>query len=116
MLSKSQISFIKSLHQKKYRKESGLFIIEGIKSLLEFVDSRYHIQSIYYLPQYQSLLPKFGPKIELFEVNNAELSKISTLQAPPGVLAVLKGSEQHFDEPSLLRNTFSIALDGVQDP
>jgi TrmH family RNA methyltransferase len=116
MLSKSQISFIKSLHQKKYRKENGLFIIEGIKSLLEFVHSRYQIQSIYYLPQYQSLLPKLTPKIELFEVNNAELSKISTLQAPPGVLAVLKSSEAQFNDPSILQNTFSIALDGVQDP
>ncbi|RZL30419.1 MAG: RNA methyltransferase, partial [Pedobacter sp.] len=37
MLSKSQISFIKSLHQKKYRKENGIFIIEGIKSIVEFL-------------------------------------------------------------------------------
>jgi TrmH family RNA methyltransferase len=116
MLSKSQISFIKSLHQKKYRKENGLFIIEGIKSLLEFTHSRYQIQSIYYLPQYQSLLPKLAPKIELFEVNHAELSKISTLQAPPGVLAILKTAEQAFNDTSVLRDTFSIALDGIQDP
>src|SRR4051812_8124751 len=116
MLSKSQISYIKSLHQKKYRKETGLFIIEGIKSLLEFVHSRYQIQSIYYLAQYQSLLPKLAPNIKLFEVNNAELSKISTLQAPPGVLAILKSPEDRFDDAGVLRNTFSIALDGVQDP
>jgi TrmH family RNA methyltransferase len=116
MLSKSQISFVKSLHQKKFRKEKGLFIIEGIKSLLEFLNSSYQIQSIFYLPQYQSLLPKLAPNIEIFEVNNAELSKISTLQAPPGVLAVLKTSNNTFNDHSVLLDTFSIALDGVQDP
>jgi TrmH family RNA methyltransferase len=116
MLSKSQISFIKSLHQKKYRKENSLFILEGIKSLLEFVHSKYEIQSIYYLPQYQSLLPKLGPNIELFEINNAELLKISTLQAPPGVLALLKIPKPSINNHNILRDTFSIALDGVQDP
>jgi TrmH family RNA methyltransferase len=116
MLSKSQISFIKSLHQKKYRKENGLFIIEGIKSLLEFNNSRYQIQSIYYLPQYQSLLPKLAPNIELFEVNNAELSKISTLQAPPGLLALLRIPKESVSDHRVLRDTYSIALDGVQDP
>jgi TrmH family RNA methyltransferase len=116
MLSKSQISFIKSLHQKKYRKENGLFIIEGIKSLTEFVHSRYPIQSIYYLPQYQSLLPKLGSNIKLFEVNNAELAKISTLQAPPGVLALLRIPEESPANADVLRNTYSIAVDGVQDP
>jgi TrmH family RNA methyltransferase len=116
MLSKSQISFIKSLHQKKYRKAHDLFIIEGIKSLTEFASSRYEIQSIYYLNQYQSLLPKLGPNIKLFEVNNAELEKISTLQAPPGVLALLKIPEQAPIDYRILRDTFSIALDDVQDP
>jgi TrmH family RNA methyltransferase len=116
MLSKSQIGFIKSLHQKKYRKENGLFIIEGIKSLVEFVSSKYEIQTVYYLHQYQSLLPKLAPNIKLFEVNNAELSKISTLQAPPGVLAVVKMPVEIFNEKTVCKDTFSMALDGVQDP
>ncbi len=116
MLSKSQIGFIKSLHQKKYRKENGLFIIEGVKSIVEFVSSKYEIHSVYYLHQYQPLLPKLAPNIKLFEVNNAELAKISTLQAPPGVLAVLRIPEEISDKKNICKDRFSIALDAVQDP
>ncbi|MET4542809.1 TrmH family RNA methyltransferase [Pedobacter africanus] len=116
MLSKSQINFIKSLHQKKYRKENGIFIIEGIKSIVEFIQSNYQVHSIYYLKQYQSLLPALPANIKLFEVNNAELDKISTLQTPQGVLALVNIPENPLLDTAALKNVFSLALDGVQDP
>jgi len=116
MLSKSQVSFIKSLHQKKFRKEHGLFIIEGIKSIIEFIPSSYQIHSIYFLEQHQSLLPKLPPNIKLFEVNNAELEKISTLQAPQGILALVYIPETQAFDKSTLHNNFSLVLDGIQDP
>ncbi|MCD0489142.1 RNA methyltransferase [Pedobacter sp. MC2016-14] len=116
MLSKSQIGFIKSLHQKKYRKEHKIFIIEGIKSILEFISSNYQVHSIYYLAQFEPLLPQMPANIKLFEVNNAELEKISTQQAPQGVLALVNTPEARKIEPAVLRNKFSIVLDGVQDP
>jgi TrmH family RNA methyltransferase len=116
MLSKSQISFIKSLHQKKYRKENGMFIIEGIKSIAEFIHSSYQVHSIYCLPQYQSLLPKLPANIKLFEVNNAELDKISTLQTPQGILALVNIPKNRVLTVSGLKGVFSLVLDGVQDP
>lgn len=116
MLSKSQISFIKSLHQKKYRKENGLFCIEGIKSIVEFTNSNYQLHSIYYNPTYFSSLPKFPANIKLFEVNNAELEKISTLQTPQGILALVNIPSAQKLEASSLRNKYSIVLDDVQDP
>ncbi|NRF41794.1 RNA methyltransferase [Pedobacter foliorum] len=116
MLSKSQIGFIKSLHQKKYRKENGIFIIEGIKSIVEFIESSYQIHSIYYLAQYQSLLPNLPANIKLFEVNNAELDKISTLQTPQGVLALVHIPKSRSLDVSSLKGSFSLMLDGVQDP
>ena len=116
MLSKSQIGFIKSLHQKKYRKEHGLFIVEGLKTLMEFFSSKYQIQSIYYLPQYQSLLPKLPSNIKLFEVNNVELEKISTLQAPQGILALLAIPNNDVTDPKQLDGGYSLVLDGIQDP
>ncbi|WP_316810975.1 RNA methyltransferase [Pedobacter heparinus] len=116
MLSKSQISFIKSLHQKKYRKENGIFIIEGIKSIVEFIQSNYQVHSIFYLAQYHSLLPTLPANIKLFEVNNAELDKISTLQAPQGILALVNIPAQPVLDVKILKNVFSLVLDGVQDP
>ncbi|MEJ5995815.1 RNA methyltransferase [Pedobacter sp. Du54] len=116
MLSKSQISFIKSLHQKKYRKENGLFCIEGIKSIVEFTNSNYQLHSIYYNPTYFSSLPKFPANIKLFEVNNAELEKISTLQTPQGILALVNIPSGQKLEASSLKNKFALVLDDVQDP
>ncbi|NII83845.1 RNA methyltransferase [Pedobacter riviphilus] len=116
MLSKSQISFIKSLHQKKYRKEHGLFIVEGIKSIKEFFQSSYQIHTIFYNSEQYNLLPKLPANINLFEVKNAELDKISTLQTPQGFLALIhipKNKELALKE---LKNQFTLVLDGVQDP
>jgi TrmH family RNA methyltransferase len=116
MLSKSQISFIKSLHQKKYRKENGIFIIEGIKSIVEFIQSNHQVHSIYYLSQNRSLLPTLSANIKLFEVNNAELDKISTLQTPQGILALVHTPMQPVLQLNTFKNAFSLVLDGVQDP
>lgn len=116
MLSKSQIGFIKSLHQKKYRKENRIFIIEGIKSIVEFIQSSYQIHSIYCLASHRPLLPKLPANIKLFEVNNAELDKISTLQAPQGILALVNMKAEDSLTIDNLRNRFSLVLDGIQDP
>ncbi|MFD0940767.1 TrmH family RNA methyltransferase [Pedobacter boryungensis] len=116
MLSKSQISFIKSLHQKKYRKESGIFIIEGIKSITEFINSNYQLHSIYYTPTHLPSLPKNTANIKLFEVNNGELEKISTLQTPQGILALVHIPVKQKLDVKSLKNSFSLVLDDVQDP
>ena len=116
MLSKSQISFIKSLHQKKYRKEHGLFIVEGIKSIKEFFQSSYHIHTIFYNSEQYNLLPKLPANINLFEVNNAELDKISTLQTPQGFLALVHIPKNKVLDIATLKNQFTLVLDGVQDP
>lgn len=116
MLSKSQISFIKSLHQKKYRKEHGLFIVEGIKSIQEFFQSSYQIHTIFYNSEQYNLLPKLPANINLFEVKNAELDKISTLQTPQGFLALVHFPKNKELELKELKNEFTLVLDGVQDP
>ncbi|WP_443943924.1 TrmH family RNA methyltransferase [Pedobacter sp. AW1-32] len=116
MLSKSQISFVKSLHQKKYRKEHGLFLVEGIKSIQEFLDSNYQIQAIFYNKEFAHLLPKLPTNINLFEVNNAELDKISTLQTPQGFLALVNLPKNMPIQPKDLQKQFTLVLDGVQDP
>ncbi len=54
--------------------------------------------------------------IKLFEVNNAELDKISTLQAPQGILALVNTPKNPVLSVSELAGSFSLVLDGVQDP
>ena len=93
-----------------------MFIIEGIKSIVEFIHSSYEIHSIYYLAHNRPLLPNLPANIKLFEVNNAELEKISTLQAPQGIIALVHMPKHPELALNTLSGSFSIVLDGVQDP
>lgn len=80
------------------------------------MNSTYELHSIYYNPSYFSSLPKFSANIKLFEVNNAELDKISTLQNPQGILALVKIPVEQKLDPKSLKKKFSLVLDDVQDP
>ena len=115
MLSKSQISLIKSLHLKKFRKTHNLFIVEGIKSITEFINEEYVLHSIYYLPEMSSKVVNFPQIIKGNEISSDELKKISTLTNPQGILAVFR--TLYFDlKVEDLKNKFSLALDFIQDP
>lgn len=62
------------------------------------------------------MLPKLPANINLFEVKNAELDKISTLQTPQGFLALVHLPKNKELDQKELKNQFTLVLDGVQDP
>jgi len=116
MLSKSQISFIKSLHQKKFRKEHRLFIVEGIKSVTEFIHSDYLVNSVYCTENVMPKLAKLPQKIKLNQITSTELGKISTLTTPQNILALVELPDDNEIETLSFKKRFTLALDGVQDP
>ncbi len=61
-------------------------------------------------------MAKISANIKLFEINNAELDKISTLQSPQGVLAVVHVPSFGRADNDYFKGRFSLALDQVQDP
>ncbi|HLW49586.1 MAG TPA: RNA methyltransferase [Sphingobacteriaceae bacterium] len=121
MLSKSQIRFITSLKQKKFRKLHGVFVVEGTKSVEEFIDSDYEVLSLFITPDATTKMSKIPRKIEFFEITDDELKKISNLTTPQGVLAVVKIPMEDEKDLSFVRETtsdmgFTLVLDDVQDP
>ncbi|MEH6306341.1 RNA methyltransferase [Olivibacter sp. CPCC 100613] len=116
MLSKSQLQFIKSLHQKKFRKEHGLFIVEGLKSITDFFHSDYAIHSIYCTPKVEPKIDILKKKIKHYPISERDLEVISTLKAPQGILALIEiPNDPPFYEEEL-RNRFTLVLDTIQDP
>ena len=116
MVSKSQISFLKSLQQKKYRKEHGLFIVEGYKSVHDFLLSGYTVETIFFTPQFEPKMLKVSGNIKLEPITTQELDKISSLNTPQHVLAtVMIPPEKRLDNDDL-KGRFSLVLDGLQDP
>ncbi len=112
-LSASRIKFIRSLGQKKFRQESGLFVAEGEKIVSEAVASDFNIREIY--------------RVE--EIGEECMKRISNLASPSPVLAVI---EQKNINPGIFLTDFfrssdgrenkpgtallCLALDGVRDP
>lgn len=116
MLSKSTISLLKSLQQKKFRIEHGLFLVEGYKSVIDFAHSAYQIVTIYYTNAIDPKLLKLSGKINFSEISLSELEKISSLRSPQNIIAVVKMPEWPMLKALALKNKFAIALDGIQDP
>ena len=47
MVVKSELKLIKSLQQKKYRTQHGLFIVEGVKAVEEVLNSDFEVHKVY---------------------------------------------------------------------
>ncbi len=108
MLVKSQLKLIRSLQQKKYRNQHGLFFVEGKKTVEELLVSNLEPYKIYC-----SDAEAFEVSEGIVErVTSAELKQMSCLKNPPGVLGVFsfkKKSEIDFSD-------WMLALDDVRDP
>ncbi len=104
MLSQKNIKLIKSLQRKKFRQKYNLFVVEGNKSLQEIVKSKFEIQQIYSIDSLE------GIETEL--ISPQELKKISSLQNPQDVLAVVQIPETKTPEYQI--NT--LLLEDLQDP
>ncbi|MFB0494641.1 TrmH family RNA methyltransferase [Mucilaginibacter sp. OAE612] len=116
MLSKSQISLLKSLQHKKFRKEHGLFLVEGYKSVVEFVNAAYQVDAIYHTSEIAPKMMNLSRKINFQEISLTDLEKISSLKTPQEVIGLIKIPKWPELNYNLLKNKFSLVLDGVQDP
>ena len=107
MISKNQIKLIKSLGQKKARQQQGLFFVEGIKGITEFLKSDYVLKQLY-----TTKLIFDAPQNLISEISELDLKKISALKNPNTALAIFQIPKV---KPS--QNTgLIVALDDVRDP
>src|ERR1700761_3895615 len=116
MLSKSQISLLKSLQHKKERLENGLFLVEGHKSVIEFINSPYQVEAIYHTASFDPKVLKLSQKINLYNISVTDVEKISSLKTPQPVIALVKIPNHPVLNNQKLKQKFSLVLDGVQDP
>ena len=52
MVSRSQLKYIQSLGQKKYRDEEGVFVAEGPKLVKELIESHVELTQVYALNEW----------------------------------------------------------------
>lgn len=104
MLTKSQVKLISSLSQKKFRNQYGLFVVEGIKGIQEFLNSNLKLHQLF------ATADIFNSETTL--ISEPELKKISNLKTPNIGLAIFE-----IPKPKPIDNTqLIVALDDVRDP
>lgn len=105
-ISNNEIKRVKSLQQKKFRDESGLFVVEGEKMVEEARKSHFVVEAVY----------------QRDEIGEEAMKRISSLASPSPVLAVVRKPEDiYIDEPASLSGLFAsgglfLALDTIRDP
>lgn len=114
MITKNQIKLINSLAQKKYRKQHGLFLVQGEKNVAELFRSEYELHQVFatqaFVTQYQDQLN--GAHVVV--TTSDALAKAGTFSSNNSALALVKiptPAEAPVNAANLL-----LALDGVSDP
>ncbi|WP_298346098.1 RNA methyltransferase [uncultured Algibacter sp.] len=106
MLSKSQIKLITSLKQKKYRQQHGFFVVEGVKTITELLNSNLKLHKLYSTESFN-----INAKDEVI-ISDSDLKRISYLKTPNKALAIFKMPTQK----SIEKTGLIVALDAIRDP
>ncbi len=105
-ISNNEIKRIKALQQKKFRDESGLFIVEGEKMVQEALEGPYRVREVY----------------RRDEIGEEAMKRISSLASPSPALAVVeKPGDVYVDDVRELAGKWAdgglfLALDTIRDP
>ncbi len=118
VLTNSDIKYIKSLSQQKFRQKYNKFIAEGDKICSELLNAgNYKITQVYCTNEWYenqvTRLDKFKKLITV--ITKKDLSRISQLRTPNQVLMILEKPMLELEVTEVGDNTI-IYLDEVQDP
>ncbi len=106
LVSKSQTKLITSLQQKKYRDQTGFFVAEGPKVIAELLNEGLLLHSFFSTAASQITAENH------FQLNVAELKKISFLKTANTSLAVFKKPKPK----PIIDSGLIVVLDAVRDP
>jgi TrmH family RNA methyltransferase len=116
MISKNRIAFLRSLQQKKNRRELNLFTAEGTKTVLELLNSGLVAELVVAAPEWLQQNSAIVKKAQTTEEADAkDLERISSLSTAPDVLAVFRIPEQTLKAADAVSG-YTLAADGIRDP
>jgi len=114
MLSKSKLKLIKSLKNKKSRESLNLFLVEGLKGIIEVNNSSYDILFTLISRKAFDSNKAYLPSENIFILEEEEIQKISNLKKNKIGLSVVKSKSDIFSNSKI--NGLMIALDSINDP
>lgn len=114
MLSKALLKQISSLNLKKQRKESGLFIAEGGKTVRDLIDAGIVAEKIVATKEWLNANSIKGD-VQIIEAGEEEVQRASFLKTPQGVIGIFKQPQYTIDREAPTKR-LCLALDNIQDP
>ena len=119
-ISRSKISLVATLANRKFRRKEGLFVVEGRKCVADTI-GKYQLEFIAAKPEWIEYhnIGQTVPEEKVFLTDDDEMKKMSTLVTPSDVLAVYRLPQstpisEILETP--LEPGFYLMLDSIQDP
>lgn len=118
-----KIKTIRKLEEKKFRQDSGLFFIEGLRTVGEAVQTGASIQSLVTSPEL--LVSEFGKSLlehptvtalENIQISAEIFRKLARKGGPQGIGALVRQNWQKLETLSISHSDIWVALHQVADP
>lgn len=99
MITTAEIKYVKSLSQKKFRDQYGVFVVEGEKLVQEALNSGFKVEKVY----------------RSAEIGESAMARMSSLSSPSPALAIV-ARPADLESAVLPSSGLFLALDGIRDP
>ena len=120
-ITSSQNPFIKSLvilqEKAKARKETGTFLIEGLREIELAIKGNYEIETIVFLSELvsENQLKKM-PTVNIIEISKEVYQKLAYRNTTEGILAVAKTKELALSDLKLPKNPLIVVMEALEKP
>lgn len=115
MITSYQIKYVKSLQQKKYRRQENIFVAEGEKIISEIINSSWQIKQLYATESWLDNARNLPKHIKTERVIGKEMERMSGFKNPSSVLALVEMRSHNITDIQL-RENLVLVLDNIQDP
>jgi TrmH family RNA methyltransferase len=122
-ITSSQNPFVKSLIQlqekTKARKQSGTFLIEGLREIQLAIKGNYEIETILFLPDLvseQQITKLTNNQINLIEISIEVYQKLAYRDTTEGVIAVAKIKSTQLSDLKLPNNPLIVVMESIEKP
>ncbi|MGC4040139.1 MAG: RNA methyltransferase [Flavobacterium sp.] len=120
-ITSTQNPFIKSLIQlqekAKARKQSGTFLIEGMREIELAIKGNYEIETVLFVPEIISNPHLFDSQdFQIIEISKEVYQKLAYRDTTEGILAVAKTKSLQLSDLKLPENPLIIVLEALEKP
>jgi len=118
-IKNDKIKNLRKLYQKKYRKQKGQFILEGLRLTRGSYNAGANLDTIYITKDFYNNLIKdeaflINNQDKIVFVSNKLIKEVADTENPQDIITVV--NEPNFNEKQVLSKEYILILDQVQDP